>query len=82
MARRAPGPLTGDVQLRDVADGDLPIFFEHQLDPDANHMAAFTARDRDDFTAHWTRILVQCDMNTSLFLAVKAAMRFASGSSC
>lgn len=57
MARRAPGPLTGDVQLRDVAHGDLPIFFEHQLDPDANHMAAFTARDRDAFTAHWTRIL-------------------------
>ena len=39
---------------------DLPIFFEHQLDPDANQMAAFTAKnpaDREAFTAHWTKIL-------------------------
>lgn len=52
--------MTSDVQLRDVTPGDLPIFFEHQLDPDANYMAAFTARDpadRDAFTAHWTKIL-------------------------
>src|SRR5712692_7641083 len=60
MDRRTPGPLTGEVLLRDVTESDLPIFFEHQLDPDANHMAAFTARnpaDRDAFMAHWTRIL-------------------------
>ncbi len=43
--------------LRDVIPGDLPIFFERQLDPDANNMAAFPARDRDAFTAHWTKIL-------------------------
>jgi hypothetical protein len=29
------------VALRDVADDDLPLFFEHQLDPDATAMAAF-----------------------------------------
>ena len=33
-------PSMGDVSLRDVTDGDLPIFFEHQLDPEANRMAA------------------------------------------
>ncbi len=49
--------MTSDVLLRDVTEGDLPIFFDHQLDPDANHMAAFPARDRDAFTAHWTKIL-------------------------
>jgi RimJ/RimL family protein N-acetyltransferase len=52
--------LTGDVLLRDVTVRDLPAFFEQQLDPDANHMAAFTAKDpadRDAFTAHWTKIL-------------------------
>lgn len=51
---------TGDLHLREVTDSDLPIFFEQQLDPDANHMAAFTSRDPADeeaFTAHWTRIL-------------------------
>jgi len=60
MARRAPGLLTSGVLLRDVTESDLPIFFEQQLDPDANYMAAFSARDpadRDAFTAHWTRIL-------------------------
>jgi RimJ/RimL family protein N-acetyltransferase len=57
LARRAPDSLTSDVRLRDVAEADLPIFFEHQLDPDANRMAAFTARDRDAFMAHWARIL-------------------------
>jgi RimJ/RimL family protein N-acetyltransferase len=49
--------LTGDVVLRDVAVSDLPIFFEHQLDPDANRMAAFPPRDRNEFMAHWSRIL-------------------------
>lgn len=49
--------MTSDVLLRDVTEGDLPIFFEQQLDPDANQMAAFPARDRDAFMAHWTKIL-------------------------
>src|SRR5512139_695928 len=45
------------VLLRDVIAGDLPIFFEQQLDPVANQMAAFPARDREAFMAHWTKIL-------------------------
>jgi RimJ/RimL family protein N-acetyltransferase len=49
--------MTDDVRLRDVTEGDLPILFEHQLDPDANQMANFPARDREAFTAHWTKIL-------------------------
>ena len=49
--------MTSDVLLRDVTEDDLPIFFEHQLDPDANRMAAFPARDRNAFMAHWTKIL-------------------------
>jgi RimJ/RimL family protein N-acetyltransferase len=43
-----------------VTEADLPIFFEQQLDPTANHMAAFTARDpsdKDAFMAHWTKLL-------------------------
>lgn len=49
-----------DVLLRDVRDGDLPTFFEHQRDPVANRMAAFTAKDptdREAFMARWTKIL-------------------------
>ena len=44
------------VILRDVLDADLEVFFEHQCDPVANAMAAFPARDREAFLAHWARI--------------------------
>jgi len=47
----------GMVQLRNVLEDDLPIFFEHQMDPEATRMAAFPARDRQAFMAHWARIL-------------------------
>jgi RimJ/RimL family protein N-acetyltransferase len=49
--------VTSDVLLRDVTEADLPIFFEHQLDPDATEMAAFPSRERDAFMAHWTKIM-------------------------
>ena len=51
---------SSDVSLRQVEDDDLPVFFQHQLDPVATHMAAFTAKDpadEDAFNAHWARIL-------------------------
>lgn len=60
MAGHAARPLAGDVVLRDVAEDDLPILFAHQLDSDANRMAAFTAHDPTDwdaFTTHWRRML-------------------------
>ena len=53
-------PQKTEILLRDVAETDLPIFFEQQRDPAANFMAAFTARDPNDkgaFAAHWKRIL-------------------------
>lgn len=46
-----------EVRLREVRDEDLPIFFEHQDDAEANRMAHFDARDRDAFMAHWAKIL-------------------------
>ena len=46
------------VSLRPVAADDLPIFFAHQLDPEATRLAAFPSRDREAFFAHWnTNIL-------------------------
>ena len=57
MEHRISDALAGGVLLRDVEEGDLPIFLEHQLDPAANQMAAFQARDRDAFMAHWMKIL-------------------------
>jgi RimJ/RimL family protein N-acetyltransferase len=52
--------VTTNVRLREVEQDDLPTFFENQLDPEANRMAAFTAADpsdREAFDARWQRIL-------------------------
>ena len=52
--------MSNKLVLRNVAIDDLPIFFEYQLDQEANYMAAFTAKDPTDqeaFLAHWYRIL-------------------------
>ena len=49
--------MTNSVQLRDVIEADLPIFFKQQQDPDATEMAAFPSRDRDAFMTHWARIM-------------------------
>jgi RimJ/RimL family protein N-acetyltransferase len=46
----------GSISLRPVEADDLPVLFEHQHDPAACAMAAFPARERDDFMAHWERI--------------------------
>jgi RimJ/RimL family protein N-acetyltransferase len=48
--------LSGEILLRDVIDSDLPIFFEHQRDPEAAQMAAFPSRNREAFMAHWAKI--------------------------
>lgn len=57
MSNPAPGPSMGDVLLRDMTEADFPIFFEHQLDPEANEMAGFPARNREASMAHWKRNL-------------------------
>ncbi len=52
--------MRDDIQLRPVEHDDLPLFFKFQLDPDANQMAAFTAkdpRDREAFDQHWEKTL-------------------------
>ncbi len=48
--------LTPQVRLRIVEDRDLDMFFDHQMDPKAVEMAAFPARDKDQFTKHWEKI--------------------------
>ena len=45
--------MRNEIRLRDVEPDDLPIFYEQQRDPDATRMAAFPARDRAAFDAHW-----------------------------
>jgi RimJ/RimL family protein N-acetyltransferase len=55
---QVPSASMTRITLRDVRDDDLPIFFEHQSDPEANRMANFPPRDRATFMTHWARILV------------------------
>jgi RimJ/RimL family protein N-acetyltransferase len=48
------------VELRAVTESDVLLFFEHQRDPEAVRMAAFTSADPGDRAAHlvrWARIL-------------------------
>jgi len=52
--------LSADIRLRDMVKADLPTFFEHQLDPVAGHMVAFTVEDPSDrvaFDARWAEVL-------------------------
>ena len=52
--------MTANVVLRNVTEADIPIFFEIQLDPLANHIVASTVENPADFaafTAKWTTIL-------------------------
>lgn len=61
-----------NVRLRPTTAEDLPILFEQQLDPEANHMAAFTAKDPSDrqaFTAHWNKILADNSIENMTVLA-------------
>lgn len=55
--RRDHAPAADLVRLRDVRIADLPLFYRHQLDPEAARMAAFPARREHEFFAHWTGIL-------------------------
>ncbi|MBN9387448.1 MAG: GNAT family N-acetyltransferase [Chloroflexi bacterium] len=51
----------GEIVLRKVFEGDLPIFFEQQQDKAANYLAAFIYRDpydRQAFNNHWHKIFV------------------------
>src|SRR5512134_2410145 len=45
------------ITLRDAATSDLPILFEHQLDPEATAMAAFPSRNKEAFDAHWAKVM-------------------------
>lgn len=48
--------LPGTVTLREVIDTDLPIFYEHQCDPESVAMAGVPGREADAFDAHWVKV--------------------------
>lgn len=52
-----------------MTESDIPIFFAQQLDPDAIAMAAFPARDREVFAAHWNKILADVTVATQTIIS-------------
>jgi L-amino acid N-acyltransferase YncA len=62
MAGSEQSPSTGDVLLREVAESDLPILFEHQLDPEANQTAACVGRKHNIASI---RVLEKCGFSIS-----------------
>jgi RimJ/RimL family protein N-acetyltransferase len=46
-----------DIQLRDVRESDLSIFYEYEADADAARMVGMPVRERDASRAHWARSL-------------------------
>jgi RimJ/RimL family protein N-acetyltransferase len=57
------------ILLRDVEPGDLPLFFEHQRDPVAVAMVVFRSREREEFDAHWAKILADENNVTKTIVA-------------
>lgn len=47
-----------NVAIRPVVESDLPILFDQQSDPESSAMAAFPSRAKDEFDAHWAKIMV------------------------
>jgi RimJ/RimL family protein N-acetyltransferase len=43
-----------EVQLRDVVEADVELFFEQARDPEAVRRAQFPPREREAFMTHWT----------------------------
>jgi RimJ/RimL family protein N-acetyltransferase len=46
-----------NVTLRPVEAGDLPVFYDHQRDPEGARRVGWVPRDRAAFDTHWAKVL-------------------------
>jgi len=60
------------ITLREVTQEDLPIFYEHQLEPEATRMTGFPSRDREAFMAHWAKIMNKETNQTGILKTILA----------
>lgn len=63
---------TAEISLREVRDSDLPFFWRHSSDAEAQQVAAFTGEyhyDRNLFDSHWARIRANPDNLTRTVVA-------------
>lgn len=66
-----------DLKLRPSVVEDIHIFFEYQLDEEANYIAAFTAKDPTDKAAYlekYTRLLHNPTVNMQTIVANNAVV--------
>lgn len=54
--------MVAEVTLRDVQEGDVPIFYLHQADSVASELAGVPSRDESDFDQHWAKILADASV--------------------
>lgn len=61
-----------EISLRNSTESDIEIFFQNQLDEEANYMAAFTPKDPSDkeaYVSKWTRLLKDPTINMKTIIA-------------
>ncbi|AZA84391.1 N-acetyltransferase [Chryseobacterium lactis] len=60
-----------EIRLRPTTIADLDILFEFQLDPEANHLAAFTSKDsfnKEAYLAKYTKLLNDPTVNNQTIM--------------
>lgn len=61
-----------EIKLRPTVVDDLETLFEFQLDPEANHLAAFTSKDsanKEAYIKKFTRLLADPTVNNQTIMA-------------
>ncbi|MEF9479163.1 GNAT family N-acetyltransferase [Chryseobacterium sp. RRHN12] len=61
-----------EIKLRPTVADDLETLFEFQLDPEANHLAAFTSKDsanKEAYINKFTRLLADPTVNNQTIMA-------------
>ena len=71
--------MADEILLRNVIADDLPVLFEQQTDAEAVRMAAFPARDREAFMAHWSKLLADDSLTLKTIVVQSTAPPFQGG---
>ena len=59
-----------------LEDPDVDVLFDHQADPQAVQMAAFPAREKDQFAAHWAKVRADEKLVTRTIVADGLVARY------
>lgn len=68
MNRNASQSVPSAIRLRGVEPRDVPVLFEHQLDPEGNRLAGTKPRSAESFRAIWDQILKDSSVVTRVIV--------------